>query len=104
MLYEPLLGVEERDLTPQDLLPFCPVQITGDNVSPTNLLFSFFKSNTNRFSRSFVPVVIRLRNDLLIHVEPMLLQKLKCGVIAFLLNRLFLGYSFFIHCNFHSSI
>ena len=55
----------------------------------TTWIFSFVRSNTTQFPRSFIPAVIRFWNDLPNHVEFLQLRNFKCSVNAFLLSRLF---------------
>ena len=53
-----------------------------------NLAFSVVRFNTTQFSRSFIPAVTRLWNDLPDHViESVQLQNFKCDVNTFLLSR-----------------
>ena len=47
---------------------FCPARITGGALSLNNFAFSVMRSNTTQFSRSFIPAVTRLWNDLPNHV------------------------------------
>ena len=69
---------------------FRPARITRGALSFSNLAFSVVRFNSTQFSRSFIPAVTRVWNDLPNHVvESVQLQNSKCGANTFLLSRLF---------------
>ena len=52
-----------------------------------NLALSFGRSNTTKFSKSFIPAITRLWNDMPNHVDSVQLQNLKRSANAYLLSR-----------------
>ena len=68
---------------------FRPVQIIRGVLSFSNLAFSVVRFNATQFTRSFIPAVTRLWNDLPNHVvESVQLQNFECGDNTLLLSRL----------------
>ena len=66
-----------------------PLRNTRNAVNSNSLAFSFVRFNTAQFSRSFIPSVTSLWNELPSQVvESLELQTFKVGSNAFLLNRL----------------